>query len=287
MMSRCFSPKYQNYKNYGGRGITVCEGWRGRPLQFIRDVWPRPNNTTIDRKNNDGNYSCGKCDECLGRGWTVNVRWATSYEQIHNRRNSVKVSVNGELKNFTEIGASSGEHGETIRRRVDGLGWTPEQAAGIESRTNPLTTELTFQGDTLPFKDMAAKHGLSVIMLHHRLDRGMSLEEALTTERSTRGGDSDLKKIHFRGAEYSLKELAEKHGQDYKAVFARINKLGWTIEQALGLAPKPPRKAHNKADLTPEQVKERNKQWAHTAYLNRKAAKLQSPPAIPPAILAT
>jgi hypothetical protein len=43
------------------------------------------------------------------------------------------------------------------------------------------------------------------------------------------------------------------------------------MEQALGLAPKPPRKAHNKANLTPEQIKERQKQWSHTTYLKRKA----------------
>ena len=282
ILYRCFNKNSNGYENYGGRGIRVCKGWAKNKAKFVRDMWPRPDGMTVDRINNDRNYSCGGCEECVRMGWLNNVRWATKTEQNENTRVSVRVNVDGETKSLRELSEMAGICKETARRRL-GLGWTPEQVVGIENRTNPLTSEITFQGVTLPFKDMAEKHGLTVIMLHHRLDRGMSLEEALTTPRSTRGGDPSEKKIQWQGNEYSLKDLSALYNQDYKAVYARINKLGWSLEQALGLAPKPPRKPHNKADLTPEQIKERQRRWSHTAYLNRKSlTTVAVPPPVPP-----
>jgi hypothetical protein len=74
MHSRCENPKEAGYKNYGGRGITVCERWRSFE-NFYADVGDRPSpKHSIDRINNDGNYEPG------------NVRWATRTEQNRNRR---------------------------------------------------------------------------------------------------------------------------------------------------------------------------------------------------------
>lgn len=77
MLNRCFDEKNKHYKDYGGRGITVCDKW----LEFS-GFWSDMKNTykedlTLDRINNDGNY-CG--DNC---------RWATQKEQAANKRNSI------------------------------------------------------------------------------------------------------------------------------------------------------------------------------------------------------
>lgn len=75
MKDRCLRTKNKKYKDYGGRGITVCERWRDSFENFLADMGRKPSaNLSIDRINNDGNYEPGNC------------RWATQLEQVRNRR---------------------------------------------------------------------------------------------------------------------------------------------------------------------------------------------------------
>jgi hypothetical protein len=61
MKRRCHNPKYKPYKNYGARGIIVCDRWRESFANFIADMGRRPDGYSIERKNNDGNYEPGNC----------------------------------------------------------------------------------------------------------------------------------------------------------------------------------------------------------------------------------
>jgi hypothetical protein len=76
--TRCLNPKVREFKNYGGRGITVCDRWRESFEAFYADTGPRPSDKhSIDRfPNKDGNYEPGNC------------RWATQKEQQRNRTNN-------------------------------------------------------------------------------------------------------------------------------------------------------------------------------------------------------
>jgi hypothetical protein len=78
MLNRCYTPSAPNYHLYGGRGITVCEQWRGKDgfPQFYADLGKRPKGCSLDRIDSDGNYEPG------------NVRWATAKEQSNNRRDT-------------------------------------------------------------------------------------------------------------------------------------------------------------------------------------------------------
>jgi len=82
MIRRCESPSFKQYKDYGGRGITVCARWRTSFEAFFDDIGERPSSGhSIDRIDVNGNYEPG------------NVRWATSSEQNQNRRNSIRKSA--------------------------------------------------------------------------------------------------------------------------------------------------------------------------------------------------
>lgn len=76
MNRRCRSIKNKDYKHYGGRGIEVCESWSGKQgfVNFIKDMQPSfIEGLTLDRKNNDGDYTPDNC------------KWSTHTEQANNK----------------------------------------------------------------------------------------------------------------------------------------------------------------------------------------------------------
>ena len=87
MMDRCANV---NNPRYGGRGIKVCERWLNSFDDFYADMGGRPVGTSLDRKDNNGNYEPDNC------------RWATSEEQANNRSNNIKFDFYGKPLSIKE-----------------------------------------------------------------------------------------------------------------------------------------------------------------------------------------
>ena len=117
MKSRCATKIGRTFKDYGGRGITVCQEWLDS-FEAFRD-WALENgyrdDLTIDRKNNDGDY----CPE--------NCRWITNQEQQNNRRDNHLLEYKGETHTITEWARKQGISENALVHRIQ-RGWDIERA---------------------------------------------------------------------------------------------------------------------------------------------------------------
>ena len=92
MIQRCHNPNNPNFKDYGGRGITVYLEWRESPAAFMAYIGKRPGpGYTIERIRNNEGYFPG------------NVKWATRAEQGRNKRNNVWIEHEGQRRLLIEV----------------------------------------------------------------------------------------------------------------------------------------------------------------------------------------
>jgi hypothetical protein len=120
MRRRCNDPNIWNYKNYGGRGITVCERWLTY-ANFLADMGRRPTpKHTIDRIDNDTGYSPDNC------------RWATAVEQQRNNRRTHFLTYNGQTHCIRDWAKIVGLTEDAIGCRIH-RGWSVE-----DTLTRPL-----------------------------------------------------------------------------------------------------------------------------------------------------
>lgn len=108
MKRRCSNPQDKHYKNYGAKGISVCERWRISFSNFLKDMGKAPSDShSIDRfPDKYGNYEPGNC------------RWATMHEQQSNKTNNVIIEYRGRKITMSELSLLTGVPKTTLSGRI-------------------------------------------------------------------------------------------------------------------------------------------------------------------------
>lgn len=116
MKSRCYKDWDKDYKNYGDRGIAVCNDWLKDFSNFHK--WALKNgykeDLTIDRIDNNGNYSPENC------------RWTTIINQSNNKRNNIYITYQNKTKTATEWSRELKVNADTLHNRKR-LGWSDDE----------------------------------------------------------------------------------------------------------------------------------------------------------------
>jgi hypothetical protein len=166
MKERCYNPKSRLYKNYGGRGIKVCDKWINSFSSFYEDLGPRPTNKYIlDRINNDGNYEPGNC------------RWTTRRESDRNKTTTKYYEFEGKKLLLEDWSKLLNIKLSTLRNRLH-KGWTTEET--FQSKTRIYRHYYNYNGENLTIPQISKKTGIYEGTLRYRLIKaGLSLEESL------------------------------------------------------------------------------------------------------------
>ena len=168
MKRRCYDEKRSEYKNYGGRGIEICQEWKNS-FEAFRN-WATENGytdeLTIDRIDVNGNYEPSNC------------RWATLKEQANNMRTNTMITYKGETKTLAQWAESFGINYHTLVSRLYQENLPFEEAV---KKGNRLLRMITYKGKTQSLSAWTRELGFKEYTLQNRLRKGWTIEEAFTT----------------------------------------------------------------------------------------------------------
>jgi len=117
MLERCGNPNNKSYKDYGGRGITVCKEWHNSAIFInwaLASGWKK--GLSIDRIDNNSNYEPDNC------------RWVTSKENNRNRRSNHLISFDGKIQTMGQWAEELNMSPATLNSRINILHWPIERA---------------------------------------------------------------------------------------------------------------------------------------------------------------
>lgn len=120
MLTRTKNPNHSEYKNYGGRGIIVCDEWLGEDGYKNFKEWALKNgyrdDLSIDRINVNSNYEPSNC------------RWATRKEQADNKTTTIRITYNNETRTLNEWSKILNISRQNLYNRLYTCKWSVEKA---------------------------------------------------------------------------------------------------------------------------------------------------------------
>lgn len=174
MRGRCFNKNNKNYKNYGYRGISICNDLVNKNgfANFVK--WAMENgykeNLTIDRIDTNGNYSPENC------------RWVTYKENQNNRRNNRLIQCNGEVKTLSEWAEVCGITQTELKRRLDKLKLPIEIAISYQK-----VQKISYNGKTMSIQRVAQLNHIDYkVFLCEVIGNGKTAEEVVDRFRLVR-----------------------------------------------------------------------------------------------------
>lgn len=178
MKTRCYNPNDEKYKNYGGRGITVCDEWLHDAGAFAKWAYENgfdENKTqeeqSIDRKDVNRNYCPSNC------------RFVDAKTQANNKTDNFLIEFNGEVDTLANWSRKTGIKQETIAWRLK-RGWNAENALTKPVKKTRPTGEqhfIEYKGEQHTIAEWAKKLNFPYNVLSQRIYRGWGIERALET----------------------------------------------------------------------------------------------------------
>lgn len=171
MKDRCFNKNNAYYKNYGGRGITICREWLDDFAAFYNwalcngyDENAPKGECTIDRINNNGNYEPSNC------------RWVNNKVQQSNKRSNKKYKYKNKLMTQNEIAKDLNISPATLINRINKYGF--DKAISYKYNEKPNTKYITYKNKTMNLKDWAIVLEIPYTRLSKRISEGWEIEKA-------------------------------------------------------------------------------------------------------------
>lgn len=210
MKERCFKTKHPKYKNYGGRGIKVCDRWRNSFDKFKADVGDRPTEGhSLDRINNDGNYEPANC------------RWATREQQARNKRNSKYYTYEGKTQTIRDWADEYAMDPELAAQRAK-RGWCIERILKTPKIEYPKMFDYGFESRSM--QSWADKLRVSRSFIYRRISKGKSMEEVVRDAEAKSGFQFQPFVMDMEKNEKELRELAEADGIDFDDMMKKASR---------------------------------------------------------------
>lgn len=201
MKGRCYREACSGYKNYGKRGIIVCDEWLNNFESF--ESWALNNGyaegLTIERIDNNGNY----CPE--------NCRWATRLEQANNKRNNVRVTHSGKTQTLSQWARELKKSVSTIKVSYY-KGTFPPKDYAHHMRPNEL---IEYQGKALTISQWAKEFGVSYGTMYQRIYTGMFPPNEKNRPKRNR-------LVTYQGKTLTAKQWAKEFGVTHDTMCQKI-----------------------------------------------------------------